>query len=187
MLDEIDTKSSNAFSWSVLPMDKSRTAGALARWTALPWSAPDQIILPGFHTAAESSLRGQSVAKSGEDVFLSMCGLMATGARTVLVSRWRTGGQSAGNLVKEFTQELTHTTAAEAWQRSVELSLDATLDPAKEPRVSDRIKLEGDLRAEHPMFWAGYMLVDTGSPAKKPDKEPEDAVKIELERLQPKN
>ena len=186
VLDEIDTKGSGAFNWSVLPMDKSRSAGALERWFTLPWGGPDQIILPGFHTAAETSLRGQSVATSGDEVFLSMCGLMSTGARTVLISRWRTGGPSAGNLVREFTQELTHTTAAEAWQRSVELSLDATLDPAREPRIKDRLKVEGELRADHPMFWAGYMLVDTGSPAKKPDKEPEDAIKIELDRLKPK-
>jgi tetratricopeptide (TPR) repeat protein len=186
VLDEIDTRGANAYNWSVMPMDKSRSLGSLGHWFPLPWRAPDQIILPGFHTAAETSLRGASPTSSGDEVFLSMCGLMSTGARTVLLSRWRTGGQSAGNLMHEFTQELTHTTAAEAWQRSIELSLDTDLDPAREPRIKNSTKAEGKIHADHPLFWAGYMLVDTGSPAKIPDKKPVDAIKIEIDRLLPK-
>ena len=185
VLDEIDTRSSNAFNWSVLPMDKSRSLGSLSRWIPLPWRSPDQIILPGFHTAAETSLRGKTAGNDGDEVFLAMCGLMSTGARTVLISRWRTGGASAGNLMHEFTQELTHTTASEAWQRSIELSLDSVLDPTREPRIDDKIKIEGQLRANHPLFWAGYMLVDTGSPAKISEKEPVDAIRVELKKVDP--
>ncbi|MCG8583143.1 MAG: CHAT domain-containing protein, partial [Pirellulales bacterium] len=183
VLDEIDTRGADAFSWSILPMDKAKSLGALGNWFPLPWRGPDQIILPGFHTAAESSLRGAPVANTGNEIFLTMCGLMSTGARTVLLSRWRTGGQSSGNLVHEFTNELTHTTAAAAWQRSIELSLDTELDPALEPRLDNNIRVENQLRADHPLFWAGYMLVDTGSAAKIPDKKPVDAVRIELDRF----
>ena len=46
---------------------------------------------------------------------------MSTGTRTVLLSRWRSGGQSSLDLVREFTQELPHTTPADAWQRAVQV------------------------------------------------------------------
>ena len=45
----------------------------------------------------------------GNEVFLSVCGLMANGARTMLLSRWRTGGQTSFDLVREFIQELADT------------------------------------------------------------------------------
>ena len=77
----------------------------------MPWGGPEQILLPGFHTAAESSLRRTG---SGNELFLATCGLMANGARTVLLSTWRTGGQSSFDLVREFAQELPHTSAADA-------------------------------------------------------------------------
>ncbi len=38
----------------------------------------------------------------GDEVFLAVCGLMANGARTILLSRWRTGGQTSVDLVREF-------------------------------------------------------------------------------------
>ena len=60
---------------------------------------------------------------------------MASGARTVLLSRWRTGGQSSYDLVREFAQELPHTSPADAWQRAVLLAADTRLNLEAEPRV----------------------------------------------------
>ena len=54
----------------------------------------------------------------GSDLFLSIMGLMSSGVRTVLISRWRTGGQTSYDLVREFAQELPHTTPVDAWQRA---------------------------------------------------------------------
>jgi hypothetical protein len=52
--------------------------------------------------------------------------------------------------------------ATEAWQRSVLLARESTLDPALEPRLKRAEKLEEAPTANHPFFWAGYLLVDTG-------------------------
>ena len=130
---------------------------------ALPWGGPEQVVLPGFHSSAENSLRGGG---DGNELFLSTCGLMAAGARTVLISRWRTGGQSSYDLMREFIQELPHTPAADAWQRSVLLLSESELVPDREPRV-DPEGLDAPLTGSHPFFWAGYVLVDTGAAPKE--------------------
>ena len=96
----------------------------------------------------------------GGEVFLTVCGLMSTGTRTVLLSRWRPGGQSSIDLVREFVAQLPHTTAADAWQRSVLLTAGSAIDIEREPRVS--LKQDLGLKATHPFFWSPYMLVDTG-------------------------
>ena len=108
------------YNWSPLPLDRAKAGGTLAEWMLFPWRAPDQLILPGWHTAAEDAMK--RVGKSplaGNEVFLSVCGLLGSGVRTVLLSRWRTGGQTSYDLVREFAQELPHTAPADAWQRAV--------------------------------------------------------------------
>jgi hypothetical protein len=159
VLDDVEA-TAGPYDWSPAQIDRGRPGASLADWFSLPWGGPEQVILPGFHTPAESGLRKGAAA--GEDLFLSTCGLMAAGARTILITRWRTGGQTSFDLVREFAQELPHATPAEAWQRSVQIALDTPLDPASEPRVR---KLTGDdelPKAGHPFFWSGYMLVDSG-------------------------
>jgi hypothetical protein len=157
VLDDVDT-SGGPYSWSPLKGEKGKGGEPLGSWLSLPWGGPEQLILPGYHTSAETSLRkGQT---SGEEVFLSVCGLMATGARTVLISRWRTAGQTSFDLVREFAQELSNLPAAEAWQRSVEVASDAPLEADREPRVKE--EGGGATKADHPFFWAGYLLVDSG-------------------------
>jgi hypothetical protein len=95
-------------------------------------------------------------------LFLSLCGLMSTGARTILISRWRTGGQTSLGLVREFAQELPHISPAEAWQRSVQVAINTQIDPAHEPRLKKAPPGTELPNADHPFFWAGYMLVDSG-------------------------
>ena len=86
---------------------------------------------------------------------------MSAGAETMLLSRWRVGGQSTLDLVREFVQELPHTAAADAWQRSVQLAMETPIDPASELRVKAG-KEAVELTAKHPFFWAGYLVVDSG-------------------------
>jgi len=93
---------------------------------------------------------------------------MSSGARTILISRWRTGGQSSIELVSEFAQELSHTSPAEAWQRSVQVAADTPIEPDQEPRVKKNSVGETP-KAGHPFFWAGYMLVDSGQVSKDQD------------------
>jgi hypothetical protein len=88
--------------------------------------------------------------------------MLSTGARTLLISRWRTGGQSSLDLVREFAQELPHTSPSDAWQRAVLLLMEGRLNAAAEPRIKRTVG-EQPIRGDHPFFWSGYMLVDSGS------------------------
>lgn len=159
VLDDIEDRSGGAYDWSPMQIDRGKPGSALGNWFTLPWGGPDQVLLPGFHTAAESALRDGG---SGDEIFLSLCGLMSTGARTVLLSRWRTAGRTTHQLTREFLQELPYTTASAAWQRSVFLLMHDELEPGTEPRVQ-LPPLESPLPADHPFFWAGYLLADTGA------------------------
>jgi tetratricopeptide (TPR) repeat protein len=169
------------YALSLLPAhERNAGAGSLANLFPLPWGGPDVVVLPSFHTAAERSLKKAS-SHPGHEVFLNVCGLMANGARTILLSRWRTGGQSSVDLVREFVQELPHETAADAWQRAVVLVGDTQLDPTLEPRFKGAAKAEAP-KANHPFFWSGYMLVDTGA---LPQELAEERKKKPLEAAMP--
>ncbi|MEX0979313.1 MAG: CHAT domain-containing protein [Pirellulales bacterium] len=160
VLDEIQP-SDGPYDWSPLQVDRQKSMDTLGSWFSLPFGGPQQVILPGFHTAAESGLRKGRT--TGEEIFLSVCGLMSAGARTVLISRWRTSGQTCGDLVREFAEELPHTSAADAWQRSVKLTSGTPIEPDREPRVKNAASGDQVPKASHPFFWAGYMLVDSGA------------------------
>jgi hypothetical protein len=169
------------FGWSPMKLDAGKPGSTLADLMSLPWAGPQQVVFPGFHTPAEYALKRGG---TGEEVFLTVCGLMASGCRTVLLSRWRVGGQSTVELMREFVQELPHEPAAVAWQRSVQLASDRVIDPGAEPRLRSGVAADG-LKGSHPFFWAGYMLVDTGAgparemPAKAVEKAEKAAEKDE--------
>lgn len=164
------------YGWSPLQVDGKAPGGALAQWMALPFYGPEQVILPAFRTPAERSLKAGKGDVSGADLFMSICGLMGSGARTVLISRWRTGGQTSIDLVREFAQELPHTTASDAWQRSVQLVSKSEVNVGAEPRLNLKPQQQAP-KAEHPFFWAGYLLADTGA-LPMTDEEEEAAEKV---------
>ena len=141
-------------------LDRSKATGSLATWLTLPWGAPQVVVLPGHHTAAEGALKKNA---SGNDLFLSTCGLMASGVRTILIARWRTGGQSSFDLTREFLQELPHMDPAAAWQRSVQVVSESPLDLEREPRVKNSSAEGSEPKGNHPFFWAGYIVVNSGS------------------------
>jgi hypothetical protein len=159
----------SAYDWSPIPSDRTRSAGSLAQWLALPRKSASQVLLPNVHTPAENGLRQTASAPRGSELFLSLCGLMSSGARTVLISRWRTGGASSEELVRQFAQELPYTSAADAWQRGVQLLWETPLELDREPRVKRSAGIDGP-PARHPFFWSGYMLIDTGWSPSKPEQ-----------------
>ncbi len=190
ILDELSAAAeTDPYGWSPLPAERTKNSGTLADWFSLPCRGPDEIVLPGFHSASEGGLKrvdaprrsgrsskpeasarnsGIENLQPGDEIFLSLCGLMATGTRTVLLSRWRSGGQSSLELVREFTQELPHTTPSDAWQRAIQVVSHSRLVPEAEPRLKKEPAGGGsESRASHPFFWAGYMLIDAGSPVEK--------------------
>ena len=158
--DIADTKKL-PYDWSPAQTDSGKPGNRLSDWFLLPWGAPSQVLLPGFHTPAEEGLKRRA-ASDGSDLFLTTCGLMSAGSRTVLLNRWRTGGQTSYDLVVEFTRELPFSDAATAWQRSIQLVWESELDPDREPRIRWPHRMDAALTAKHPFFWAGPMLVDTG-------------------------
>ncbi|MCE5268577.1 MAG: CHAT domain-containing protein [Planctomycetaceae bacterium] len=153
------------YGWTPMPLDRTKAGGTVADWLVLPWGKPDAVVLSGFHTAAEDAFKRVRHGPPGNEMFLSACGLMGSGTRTLLLSRWRTGGQSSLDLVREFVQELSDTSPADAWQRAVLLGMDARINLEAEPRIK-RGTTEESPKAGHPFFWAGYMLVDCTPPPK---------------------
>jgi CHAT domain-containing protein len=155
VIDDIELNQRGPLSWSPAQIDQNKPGGALADWLQLPWGSPDVIALPGYHTLCEEGLRGRL---PGDELMLATCGLMAAGTRTVLLSRWRTGGRASMELLREFFQEFPQQRAALAWQRSVLLGRSAELEPAAEPRLKG--VAPGQVpSADHPFFWAGYLMM----------------------------
>jgi tetratricopeptide (TPR) repeat protein len=148
--------------WPLLALDRKRLSVTPADLLNLPMGGPSEYVLPGFRTAAEHNLQGIPVEAAGSEIFLNSCALIASGARTVLLSRWRNGGQSTHDLMTEFLQELPHTTASDAWQRSVLLCAENPIRVDCEPRLDFPIDIAAP-KANHPFLWAGYLLIDTGS------------------------
>ncbi len=150
--------------WRPMVMDKSRTGNVIGDWLAYPVGGPEQVVFTGVHTPAASGLKANA---SGDEIFFALTGMMGSGARTVLMSRWRTGGQMSIDLSREFLQELPSSTASAAWRRSIEIVGQADINPIREPRL-DETKVTKTLAAKHPFWWAGYLLADTGiDPAKE--------------------
>jgi hypothetical protein len=164
---------------SLLPRGRGTAADAAESAVALPFGGPQHVIVTGFTTAAEQGLRpsrrnAARDVRPGSEVFQTLCGMMATGARTIVLSRWRTGGRTNLELVREYVRELPQLPATEAWQRARLLARETPVDPLNEPRlkgVDDDAELP---TADHPFFWAGYLIVDTG-PRKESSEETDQA------------
>src|SRR5213078_2656289 len=74
-------------------------------------------------------------AAAGEGIFQSLCNLMSGGARSILLTRWRTAGRTNFDLVREFAKESADAPAAEAWQRACLLARENPIDQKHEPRL----------------------------------------------------
>lgn len=150
--------------WRPMVTGKSRATGStIGDWLAYPIGGPKQVVFTGVHTPAAFGLKANA---SGDEVFFAVTGMMGSGARTILMSRWRTGGQNSIDLAREFLQELPTSTASAAWRRSIEVVEQADIVPIREPRL-DEGKVTQALTSKHPFWWSGYMLVDTGIDPKK--------------------
>ncbi len=163
VLDDIFPPEQGPYSWAPIQADRGKPGNLLGDWLSLPWGAPDVMIFPGFHTPAEDALKTANRAAPGAEVFLSACAMMAGGTQTLLLSRWRPGGQTSFDFVREFAQELPHTSPADAMQRAALVIASSRLDPEAEPRIK-KTNTQRPLSGSHPFFWAAYMLLDSGIP-----------------------
>ena len=169
VLDEIELDLSRPLDWSPISQSRGSKQSSLSHWLTLPQVGPQRIIMPAARTVAERggkiSKRRGAAAQPGSELFLASCGLMSTGAQTILLSNWRVGGDATLELTREFLQELPYTSADAAWQRSVQVTRELPLSAEQEPRVKVAKNEAAELTAAHPFFWAGYQLIDSGAPA----------------------
>lgn len=149
--------------WKPMATGKVRAGSTIGDWLAYPIGGPKQVIITGAHTPAAMGLKANA---NGDEMFFALTGMMGSGARTVLMSRWRTGGQTSIDLAREFLQELPNSMASTAWRRSIEIVEQTDIVPSREPRL-DEAKVTQTLTPKHPFWWAGYLLVDTGIDPKK--------------------
>ena len=156
VLDDIPI--SPPLAWS--PFKQTRTP--VQSWLSLPWGGPSLVVLPGFHTPAESSLR--NIPGNGDDLFMSSMLLQACGAKTVLISRWRTGGRVSYDLTEQFLLQLAERPAAAAWRQAILEVGSNPINLDEEPRVrkDTRNPVAEPPIANHPFFWSAFMLVDRG-------------------------
>jgi hypothetical protein len=138
----------------------TKARAPVASWLTLPWGGPRLVVLPAFHTAAESSFKSQGV-QNGDDLFMSAMLLEACGAKTILISRWRTGGRVSYDLVEQFLVQLAEKPAAKAWRQAIMEVGSKSIDVDEEPRVRKDPKVEPPI-ANHPFFWGAFMLIDRG-------------------------
>ncbi|MDR0390485.1 MAG: hypothetical protein LBH59_01150, partial [Planctomycetaceae bacterium] len=85
VLDDIQTANLKLLEWSPFTSDKNRLKNPVASWLTLPWGGPQLVVLPAFHTPAETALRAPSSAKTpylanGNDIFMTAMALEACGA-----------------------------------------------------------------------------------------------------------
>ncbi|MGI9519492.1 MAG: CHAT domain-containing protein, partial [Pirellulaceae bacterium] len=166
--DNKDNARGGPLSFAPLQLDQGKSGSGLDGWMMLPWRGVDQVILSGISSGIEGSSRTRA---DGSELFLASTAMMASGARTILVSRWRVGGQSTMDLTRELAQGLGKFPASEAWHRSLELFYETELDITAEPRIRDRV-LDQPLKGDHPFFWSGYLLIDSGSAPATDDEAP---------------
>ncbi|MBI1246354.1 CHAT domain-containing protein [bacterium] len=156
--DSEDANRDNPWGWSLAQADRNKPGSELAAWLRAPLKGPEVIYLPGFHSGAEDALKG---SVSGNDIFLTALGLMATGSETVVLSRWHSAGSASIAVTEGVARRLEEMPASMAMQETVaevrKLPLDSKLEP--------RLKGAGPATLQsldHPYFWGDMMLIDTG-------------------------
>lgn len=151
---------------AMLPMqnEKEKLGSTIDAWMTLPWWGPEHVVMPGFHSDGGAGLRGKL---NGNDLFMTSLGLMASGSRTALISRWATGGQTSLALTRMYASELPKVSVAKAIRNGRQKTRELDLDYENEPRIRTK-KSDPVLKAEHPFFWAAHMLFSV------PDNRPRD-------------
>jgi tetratricopeptide (TPR) repeat protein len=148
--------------FAVLPaqLDQGLTGSNLASWLSLPLWGPEYVVLPGFTSGGAAGGRGKG---DGQDVFLTACGVLASGSRALMISRWRVGGRNSLELTRNYARNLNEMTPAKALREAVKVSRQVDLDPDAEPRIKQK-KSAAPVKAEPPFFWAGYMVIEVPNP-----------------------
>lgn len=166
VLDEIDLTGDAPISSRHLfgrAAERFARGGTFGDWLSPPRKRPTRVLLAGTQTPIAWGLT-KPVVRPGEELFMAATDLLAAGARTAVMSRWRMGGRSSVDLFAEFLRDTDDgsATPATSWARAVEVVTREEPDVALEPRL--RVVGQSTLTdLRHPIFWAGYLLVDGGT------------------------
>ncbi|MFK7767699.1 MAG: tetratricopeptide repeat protein [Mariniblastus sp.] len=142
---------------AMMPMqiDKDKNSNSISNWMSLPWRGPEHVVMPGFNSDGGSGMRNDA---NGGDLFLTTLGMLASGTRTTLISRWATGGKTSLQLTGEYAAALAKDGPVKAIHNSRRLTRTLDVDFENEPRVRVK-KTDPSIKAEHPFFWASHMLI----------------------------
>ena len=167
----------NVWNWSPIVLGaKPRPGNSVSAWIESPWGAPRLIVMPALRTRAENSLKNGG---DGSELALAVLAMQASGADTMLLSRWRTGGRSAYDLSQAFVKNYEEEPAADAWKDAVLALMERDVVVDEEPRLKKLGRSESVPKYTAPFWWAGYMLIDSGEAVEEEDLEEfdEDAVR----------
>lgn len=170
VFDEVASGAGPIATRPLVPAATGRGGLSFADWLEPPLKRPWIVVAPGIDTPLVGGFDKAALpARPGDDLFVAAFDLLAAGARTAVVSRWRLGGGTCVDVMTEFLRDATappgddpRPPASESWRRAVDLVTAERPDPDREPRLRfDPAAVLPDAR--HPFLWAGPLLVDCGS------------------------
>ncbi len=135
------------------PYDQNSPYGTLAAWLRFPVQGPRTVVLSGMRTPIDVGKIG-----TGDEIFMTLCGLHVAGVRSVMVSRWAVGGESSAIALRELVQELPFAGLEESWRRARAVLRRSELNPAAEPLLIQAEHNREGLTGDQPLFWAGYLV-----------------------------
>jgi hypothetical protein len=133
----------------------------VSAWTGLPLGDPIAVVLRamgGGEAGGAKVRRAKNAIDVGAPELHVVASLLAGGADPILLERWPSGGARSRNYVAEWLSGLTRLTATEAWGRASRLYFSRAIDVANEPRLPP--DSPEDVSPEHPVWWAGFFVVD---------------------------
>ncbi len=152
--------SAESWNWSPIVLGPKPAGGnTVSDWIACPWGAPRLIVMPALRTYAENSLKNGG---DGQEIALAVLAMQASGADTILLSRWRTGGRSAFDLAESFVKNYEKEPSAKAWKDAVAELVKRDVVDDEEPRLKKLGRSESIPKYDAPFWWAGYILIDSG-------------------------
>ncbi len=142
-----------------LGYDIGPNRNSLSQWLNLPLAVPQEVANIGMAPAMSEM--------NGDDLFQAACVFLASGTKSVLLTRWPVRGNSSSIMLQRYLMELDFISASQALQRALFELWAAKLPVTNEPRLPARPGgaggvVEGNL----PFFWATYMQIGDTAPGK---------------------
>lgn len=131
----------------------------LNQWPLLPNGGPDLLVVDGANSAIAGGLKGNF---DGSELAYYSTLLMVSGCQSSVISRWRTGGHVPYDFGVKLIEELrTERQTAAALRNTMREIRGIDLDPKRQTRLRSGNN-EMPIKAEHPFWWAGHMVIDRG-------------------------